>query len=207
MSFSPLKGDFIGKEALRAQFEEVKAREEGHLLSPKEKQVVPRRVQPVTVTGQGIARQGYEIFFRATLAGHVTSGTMVPYWVFPDKGILSGPSDEKKMRSIALVYADADLEEGDKIEIRQKGKTFEAVIVERHLSAEAPPYAHPILLQEVESTKRPERTEGSCHGSCDGGGAEPPLETEGYHQPDSFRNDSFPSRQIAHHPGPLRPVR
>jgi aminomethyltransferase len=157
MSFSPLKGDFIGKEALRAQFEEVKAREEGHLLSPKEKQVVARRVQPVTVTGQGIARQGYEIFFRGTLAGHVTSGTMVPYWVFPDKGILSGPSDEKKMRSIALVYADADLEEGDKLEIRQKGKVFEAVIVERHLSAEAPPYAHPILLQEVENTKRPER--------------------------------------------------
>jgi aminomethyltransferase len=157
MSFSPLKGEFIGKEALRAQFEEIKAREEGRPLPPKEKQVVPRRVQPVTVTGQGIARQGYEIFARGALAGNVTSGTMIPYWVFPDRGILSEPSDEKKMRSIALVYVDADLEEGDKVEIRQKGKTFEAVIVERHLSTEAPPYAHSILLQEVESTKRPER--------------------------------------------------
>jgi aminomethyltransferase len=74
---------------------------------------------------------------------------MVPYWVFTDRGILSEPTDEKKMRSIALAYLDADLEEGKKIEVQHRGKTFEGVIVERHLSGEAPPYAHPILIQEA----------------------------------------------------------
>ena len=50
---------------------------------------------------------------------------------------------------------DADLEEGKKIEIHHRGKTFEGVIVERHLSGEAPPYAHPILIQEAKKKEVP----------------------------------------------------
>ena len=151
ISFSPLKGNFIGREALRRQFEEMKLRLGGDPLPPKEKQIVPRRVFPIAITagqdGQGIARQGYEVLVGGKRSGHVTSGTMVPYWVFSDSGILSEPSEERGMRSIALAYIDADLKEGQKIEVRQRGKTFEGVIVERHLSGEAPPYARPILVE------------------------------------------------------------
>jgi len=157
MSFSAFKGDFIGREALRRQFDELEKREQRLSLPSKEKQRVPRRVMPLTITGQGIARQGYEVFAAGRPAGHVTSGTMVPYWAFPDSGILSGPSDEKKMRSIALAYIDSDLEEGARVEIRQRGRSFEAVIVERHLTGEAPPYARPILLQGSEVRKLPSR--------------------------------------------------
>ena len=148
MSFSPLKGEFIGKDILRRQFEEVTARESGKSLPPKERQLVPKKIFPITFTGQRIARQGYEVLVNGAPAGHVTSGTMVPYWVFTDRGILSELTDEKKMKSIALAYIDADLKEGQKIEILDRGKKFEGVIVERHLSSEAPPYAHPILIQE-----------------------------------------------------------
>ena len=147
-SFSPLKGEFIGRDILRRQFEEATARESGKPLPPKERQLVPKKIFPITITGQGIARQGYEVLVNGALAGHVTSGTMVPYWVFSDRGILSEPTDEKKMRSITLAYIDSDLKEGQRIEIVQRGKKFEGVIVERHLSSEAPPYAHPILIQE-----------------------------------------------------------
>jgi aminomethyltransferase len=148
MSFSPLKGEFIGKDILRRQFEEVTARESGKPLPPKERQLVPEKIFPLTITGQGIARQGYEVFVKEELVGHVTSGTMIPYWVFSDRGILSEPTDEKKMRSTALAYIDADLKEGQRIEILHRGKKFDGVIVERHLSGEAPPYAHPILIEE-----------------------------------------------------------
>lgn len=148
ISFSPLKGDFIGRQALRHQFEEMRLRMGGNLLPPKEKQMVPKRVRPVAIISQGIARQGDEVFINGERIGHVTSGTMVPYWIFTDKGILSGPSEEKRMRAIALAYIDSDLEDGQKIEIRQRGKTLEGFIVERHLSGEAPPYARPILVQE-----------------------------------------------------------
>ncbi|MEW6377113.1 MAG: glycine cleavage system aminomethyltransferase GcvT [Thermodesulfobacteriota bacterium] len=155
MSFSPLKGEFIGKEILRRQFEEVTAREGGKPLPPKERQLVPKRIFPLMMTGQGITRQGYEVLVNGGLVGHVTSGTMVPYWVFSDRGILSEPTDEKKMRSIALAYIDAELKEGQRIEIMQRGKRFEGVIVERHLSAEAPPYARPILLKEPKKKEVP----------------------------------------------------
>ena len=155
MSFSPLKGEFIGKEILKRQFEEVTARESGKPLPPKERRLVPKRIFPITITAQGIARQGYEVLANGERVGHVTSGTMVPYWIFSDRGILSEPTDEKKMRSIALAYIDADLKEGQRIDILHRGKTFEGMIVERHLSGEAPPYAHPILIQEPKKKKIP----------------------------------------------------
>ncbi len=155
VSFSPLKGEFIGKEALKRQFEEVKMRTERLPLPPREKQAVPRRVFPVAISGQGIARQGYEVFRKGEKAGHVTSGTMVPYWIFPDEGILSKPSEEKGMRPIGLAYIDADLEEGDRVEIQQRGKTLEALVVERHLSGEAPPYARPLLIPGLPGEIKP----------------------------------------------------
>jgi aminomethyltransferase len=148
MSFSRLKGEFIGKDILKRQFEEVTARESGKPLPPKERQLVPKKIFPITITKEGIARQGYEVFVKGVLVGHVTSGTMVPYWIFSDRGILSEPTDEKKMRSIALAYIDAGLKEGQKIEVLHRGKKLEGVIVERHLSGEAPPYAHPFLVEE-----------------------------------------------------------
>ncbi|OGP77835.1 MAG: glycine cleavage system protein T [Deltaproteobacteria bacterium RBG_16_49_23] len=156
VSFSPLKGDFIGKEALRRQFEELKARTDGIPLPPREKQTIQRRVVPIAIVGsrggsqggQAIARQGYEVFVKGRKTGYVTSGTMVPYWIFSDEGILSKPSEEKGMRAIALACIDSDFEDGQRIEIQQRGKTIEGVVVEKHLSGEAPPYARPILFQE-----------------------------------------------------------
>ncbi len=158
MSFSRLKGEFIGRDILKRQFEEVTARESGKPLPPKERQLVPKRIFPISIIAQGIARQGYEVFVKEELAGHVTSGTMVPYWVFSDRGILSEPADEKKMRSIALAYIDSDLKEGQRIEILHRGKKFEAILVERHLSGEAPPYAHPILIEEPKKIQVPTGT-------------------------------------------------
>ncbi len=133
----------------------MRARESGKPLPPKERRLVPKKIFAITITGQGIARQGDEVFVKEELIGHVTSGTMVPYWIFSERGILSEPTDEKKMRSIALAYVDADLKEGQRIEVLHREKKFEAMIVERHLSGEAPPYAHPILIQEPKKRKVP----------------------------------------------------
>jgi aminomethyltransferase len=153
MSFSNTKGEFIGREALKSQFEEAKLRESGEPLPPKEKQRVPKKILPVAITGQGIARQGYGVLSKGAPAGHVTSGTMVPYWGFSDQGLLSEFSNEKKMRSIALAYIDSDLKEGDPVEIQHRGKSFGGLIVEKHLSSEAPPYARPILVMEKKISK------------------------------------------------------
>ena len=73
---------------------------------------------------------------------------MVPCWKYPEAGLLSLPSEERGMRPIAMAYLDADLEEGQKIEVRQRGKDIAGIIVERHLSGEAPPFARPILVPQ-----------------------------------------------------------
>ena len=158
VSFSPLKGEFIGRDALRAQFEEVNARENDYPLPPKEKQIVPKSIMPFLITGQGIARRGHEVFVDGKPVGHVTSGTMVPYWIFSEAGILGKVTDEKRMRPIGLAYVDSDLEEGQKIEIRYRGKAVQGLIVEKNLSSEAPPYAHPLFVLQKPVKRRGDRS-------------------------------------------------
>ena len=158
VSFSPLKGSFIGREPLMAQFEEVNARENGFPLPPEEKQIVSRSIVPFLITGQGIARRGYEVSVEGKPAGYVTSGTMVPYSVFNEVGIFGRPTEERKMRPIGLASLDAGLEEGQKIEVRYRGKTLEGLIMENNLSAEAPPYAHPVFIPEKPVKKREKRS-------------------------------------------------
>ena len=157
VSFSPLKGEFIGGEALRAQFEEVHRRENGYPPPSKEKRLVPKSMVPFLITGQGIGRRGYEVFAGGKMAGHVTSGTMVPYWVFGEAGILGTPTEKKGMRAIGLAYLDADLEEGQKIEIQYRGRTIDGLIVETNLSTEAPPYAHPVFVPEAPAKRYEKR--------------------------------------------------
>ena len=154
ISFSSSKGEFVGREALIAQFEEANRRENGYPLPPKEKRVLPKSIMPFLITEQGIARRGCEVFVDGKVVGHVTSGTMVPYWVFSEAGILGRPTDEKRMRPIGLAYVDSDLEEGQKIEIQYRGKTIQGLIVEKNLSSEAPPYAHPLFVSEKPVKKR-----------------------------------------------------
>jgi aminomethyltransferase len=145
VSFSTEKGDSIGQEALRNQFEELKARAGGRDLPARDKLFLPRRIVPIAVLGQGIARPGHEVHVGGRLVGHVTSGTMVPYWKFTDEGPLSRPTGERAMRALAMAYVDAELEAGQTVEIRRGATTMQAVIVRSHLSSTEPPFARPIL--------------------------------------------------------------
>jgi aminomethyltransferase len=149
VSFSPLKGDFTGRKALEAQFREVLARENGHPLPPPEERLLPRSIMPFLVTSQGVARRGDEVLVEGKTAGKVTSGTMVPYWLFSEPGPVGKPSEEKKMRSIGLAYVDSDLEEGQNIEISHREKRLQGLILKKNLSSEAPPFAHPVLVKEA----------------------------------------------------------
>ncbi len=142
VSFSPLKGDFIGKDALAKQHEAfMKILSEDYSLIAN----LPRRIVPVAVVGKGIARPPAGAFVGDKHVGFVTSGTVVPYWQVEGEGLSSRITDQKAMRSICMVMLDCDLREGDRIEIEIRGKQVEAVIVPFHLRSEAPPYARAIL--------------------------------------------------------------
>ncbi len=142
VSFSPLKGEFIGRAALEKQFaaySKIIARDYSAIAD------LPRMFKCVAVAGRGIARAGAGVFKQGKHVGYISSGTMVPYWVFDDKGLLSRQTGERKLRAICLAYIDSDIIEDDMLGIDIRGKLVDAVVVEYHLRSEAPPYAHPII--------------------------------------------------------------
>ncbi len=142
VSFSPLKGDFVGRGALGKQFaaySKIIARDYSLISS------LPRMFMCVALTGKGIARAGAEVLMGGKPVGYVSSGTMIPYREFEDKGLLSRQTGEHKLRALCLAYLDSDIVEGDKLAVEVRGNLVEAVVVEYHLRSDAPPYAHPIV--------------------------------------------------------------
>ncbi|RJP66718.1 MAG: glycine cleavage system aminomethyltransferase GcvT [Candidatus Abyssobacteria bacterium SURF_17] len=158
VSFSPLKGDYVGRTALAKQqeaFERIVYGDYSLIAS------LPRMIQPIAMVGRGVARAGDKVFKDGRHVGYVTSGTTVPMWVFEGTGLASQPTDQHKLRAIGLALIDSDIEQDEKLTIEIRGKRVEAVVVRYHLRSEAPPYARPIvygyeLAQEaIPAEKRP----------------------------------------------------
>jgi aminomethyltransferase len=151
VSFSPLKGDYIGRNALERQFGAWRRFADRDFTRMAD---LPRVIKPIALIDKGIARAGARVLCGGKPAGFVTSGTMVPYWVSAGSGIDSVQTDEKGMRAIALALLDSDLHDGDEIAIDIRGKSVRAVIVPYHLRNEAPPRAWPVLWNEQRLGKR-----------------------------------------------------
>ena len=131
VSFSQLKGDFIGKEALSRQFEAFKRFTKNDFTLIEN---LPRMIRPVAVAGAGIARAGCNVFKDGRQVGYVTSGTMVPYRKTQSGQLSENLDDEYSMRAICLALLDSDLSENDTLDIDVRGKRIQAVIVSRHLT-------------------------------------------------------------------------
>ncbi|MGA2731199.1 MAG: glycine cleavage system protein T [Syntrophobacteraceae bacterium] len=153
VSFSPLKGEFIGRAALKKQFaaySKIIVRDYSAITD------LPRMFKCVAVAGRGIARAGARVFKAGKHVGYISSGTMAPGWVFEDKGLLSRQTGEHKLRAICLAYIDSDIIEDDRLSIDIRGKLVDAVVVPYHLRSDAPPYAHPIIYGHEPPSKMPE---------------------------------------------------
>ena len=151
VSFSPLKGEYIGKQALAKQFEALKRiiDRDYSLISD-----LPRIIQPLELIDKGVARAGAKVFCGDKHVGYITSGTMVPYWDSEGVGLFSEQSEDKKMRAIALAMMDSDLVEGDAVEVEIRGKRAKAVVVPYHLRNEAPPYSWPIKYEQLRDNRQ-----------------------------------------------------
>ncbi len=159
VSFSPLKGDFIGKDALLKQFAAFKRifNRDYSLMHD-----LPRMVMPLAIVDKGISRAGSKVFINDRHVGFVTSGTMVPYWKFAGQGIDSAITETADKRAIALALLDSNLVEGDTVEVDVRRKRVRAVIVPYHMRSEAPPYARAILHSAI----KPEAAAVSEKGSA-----------------------------------------
>ena len=110
VSFSPLKGDFVGRETLSEQFDALKKFMDRDYSGSK---VLPRLIKTVAVTGRGIARQRAKVLKSGKQIGYITSGTRVPFWPFEGEGLDSRLASAHKLRSICLAYIDCDVLEGE----------------------------------------------------------------------------------------------
>lgn len=137
VSFSELKGDFIGRQALLKQHAAFK-RILDHNFS--DINALPKMVRAVAITGKGIAREGYRVFANDTHVGYITSGTSVPYRPSAGSGLYGEFSNTLKRRSIALALLDSNIREGETLEIEIRKKRSEAVVVPCHISSQAPPF-------------------------------------------------------------------
>ena len=141
-----MKNNFVGKDSLFKQFEAYKriTKNDYSLINN-----LPRITMAVAVSGKGIARAGSKVFKDNKLVGYVTSGTMVPYWKWEGQSLESLPTDQKDLRSICLALLDSNIHNGDKIEIEIRNQRTEALVVPYHLRSEAPPYARPIIYDQL----------------------------------------------------------
>jgi aminomethyltransferase len=145
VSFSPLKGEFVGRAALAKQHEAAVriGRGDFSALDP-----LPRRVMAVAIAGKSIARVGARVLGPdGRPVGYVTSGTVVPYWKIEGEGPASRIGDEKLMRSLALALVDSTLRTGDSLTVEIRDKKAAGRIVSAHLQTRVPPYARPIVCE------------------------------------------------------------
>ena len=142
VSFSPLKGNFVGRDAMLKQFHAL-----GRILDCHTEQIddLPRRVMSFALLDRGVPRAGYPVYRNGEAVGHVTSGNMAPYWEYQGHGLASVRTDQSALRAIGLALIDSNLRQGDQVEIEVRGKRLKALITPYHLRGEAPPMARPIL--------------------------------------------------------------
>ena len=147
VSFSPLKGDFIGRAALQAQsdaYKRIMNRDNSDIAA------LPRRVRPIALLDRGVIRAGMPVYYKGEQVGWVTSGTMVPYYANENEiWMEEADGAEVFKRSIGSCYISSGILDDAEVEVDVRGRRLRAVIPERHLDNMAPPYARPIVYGTV----------------------------------------------------------
>jgi len=141
VSFSRRKGDFLGRDALAEQFEQV-GRIRNGFCDPSG--VLPRWIVPLAILDKGVARAGDQVFIGPYDIGWVTSGTVTPYWKFEGQGATMRITEEHDRRAIAFAWLNTRLLPESEVEVLVRNRRLRAEIVRWHGRSEAPPYFRPI---------------------------------------------------------------
>jgi aminomethyltransferase len=143
VSHSPLKGDFVGREALARQAAAYRKALHGDVSG---RDVLPRVIRPFQLLDRGVARQGAPVYAGARLIGHVTSGTVAPYWVFAGEGLSAVLTERSDRRAIGMALLDVDVAEHAEVEVDIRGIRVRARLAPWLVRSDAPPYCRPIAF-------------------------------------------------------------
>jgi len=146
VSFNPLKGNFIGKEALSRQFEAYKRIMQYDYSDVDD---LPGIIRPIALMERGIARAGAAVFSNGSQVGWVTSGTVIPYWQASGEGLENTLTDVREKRAVCLALLASNIGENELVMVDVRGKRLEALTVPYHLRSEAPPFARAIVYDKT----------------------------------------------------------
>ena len=127
VSFADEKGDYIGKELLAAQ-----------------KENLTDKIVSIALLDRGVIRAGMDVYRNGEKAGWVTSGTMVPYWNFDENG---NRLETTGKRSIGFACIAGNPAVGDELFVDVRGKKLKAVVVAKHMIQNEPPYGKAVLTR------------------------------------------------------------
>lgn len=146
VSFSPLKGNYIGRESLNKQFTALEK-----ILNKNYSSIgdLPKMIMPIELLEKGITRPGDKVYFKDSPVGYITSGTIIPYWISENINWSRRLSDRSTNRSIALALIDSRRFEQDIVEIKIRGKSIKAAVMPYLLRSEAPPQAYSISYGDI----------------------------------------------------------
>ena len=150
VSFSDTKGDFIGKEALLNQFNELKKIQDRDFSDIS---ILSKLIVPLEIIDTAIARSGDKVYHKEKHVGYITSGTVAPYWSdIIDENINISENNNSK-RSICLALIDSKLREDTEVYISVREKMNRAFIMPYLLKSETPPFARPIIFKKYYEQK------------------------------------------------------
>ena len=146
VSFDESKGDFVGRKALLKQSEAQAAFRSGS-FTREAMDVLPKQVRPIALIDRGVMRHGMEIYRNGEMIGWVTSGTMIPYYLTEGEGADVRLLPETGKRAIGIAYISSDVPVNGKVEVDVRGRRLRAVIPQKHLINNVPPYAVPVIAK------------------------------------------------------------
>lgn len=146
VSFSPEKGECIGRQALLQQFAAYQRIVD---FNYSDIQALPRIILPLAVQDKGVVRAGDAVYKNGKHIGYITSGTMVPCWEVEGEGIASSLTEGTTKRAIGLALVDADTCLGDSVQIQVRKRSLQGIMVPYHMRADAPPYARAVTWDQL----------------------------------------------------------
>jgi aminomethyltransferase len=130
VSFAGADRNFIGREPLVKQAQARQRYKDGDYSDTK---ALPKILRQFRLSDKGIAREGSVVYHQGRQSGWVSSGTMVPYWLYETEGDQVILKDEPDRRAIGMCLVDPGMTIGNQIEIDVRGRMLKAEIVARNL--------------------------------------------------------------------------
>jgi aminomethyltransferase len=141
---APGKAGLRGFAALGRQAEAWRLIRSGRAAEAKGE--LPRLVRQLSLTEPGVARAGAKVWDAGggRQVGWITSGTVVPTWVFRGAVGAALPTEQSGKRSALLGLLDSEVGVGADVRVEVRGRLLAARVVTRLLDSRTPPYAVPV---------------------------------------------------------------